>query len=228
MTTVMESLPETLPTVREVELAALLGRSQRQVQRWATQAGPPPRRLEPVARIAALLRHSWTEEGVVAWFFRPRRDLGGREPVDTDLGLVSMALWQAESSRAGSATSRLRRKPASTPKPSSTTTSRLAGRRGGGCERPDLPASSTPPRHCLARRTWRCSGRGILLRRGAAPRFGRSRPAPLGGGAARRSAASGQARRRPSRRPLGVRTGDPPACRRPIVAIQPPMDRAHI
>lgn len=79
---VMASLRNTLPTVRQVELAALLGRSQRQVQRWATQEGAPPRRLELVARIAALLRHSWTEEGVVAWFFRPRPDLRGKKPVD--------------------------------------------------------------------------------------------------------------------------------------------------
>lgn len=79
---VMDSLRESLPSIRQVELAALLGRSQRQVQRWATQDGPPPRRLELVARIAALLRHSWTEDGVVAWFFRPRPDLRGRKPVD--------------------------------------------------------------------------------------------------------------------------------------------------
>lgn len=79
---VMASLREILPTVRQVELAALLGRSQRQVQRWATQEGAPPRRLELVARIAVLLRHSWTEEGVVAWFFRPRPDLGGKKPID--------------------------------------------------------------------------------------------------------------------------------------------------
>lgn len=79
---VMESLHRALPSIRQVELAALLGRSQRQVQRWANQAGTPPRRLELVARIAALLRHSWTEEGVVAWFFRPRPDLRGKKPVD--------------------------------------------------------------------------------------------------------------------------------------------------
>jgi hypothetical protein len=79
---VMESLREILPSIRHVELAALLGRSQRQVQRWSTHEGAPPRRLELVARIAALLRHSWTEEGVVAWFFRPRQDLGGKKPVD--------------------------------------------------------------------------------------------------------------------------------------------------
>lgn len=79
---VMESLREILPSIRQVELAALLGRSQRQIQRWSTQEGPPPRRLELVARLSALLRHSWTEDGVVAWFFRPRQDLGGKKPVD--------------------------------------------------------------------------------------------------------------------------------------------------
>ncbi len=79
---VMGSLRKTLPSIRQVELAALLGRSQRQIGRWATQEGPPPSRLELVARIAALLRHSWTEDGVVAWFFRPRPDLRNRKPVD--------------------------------------------------------------------------------------------------------------------------------------------------
>lgn len=79
---VMESLLQTLPSVRQGALATLLGRSQRQVQRWATQEGPPPRRLELVARIATLLRHSWTEDGVVAWFFRPHPGLRGKKPVD--------------------------------------------------------------------------------------------------------------------------------------------------
>lgn len=79
---VMESLRHTLPSIRQIELAALLGRSQRQVERWATQEGPAPRRLELVAKIAALLRHSWTEDGVVAWFLRPRPELRGRKPID--------------------------------------------------------------------------------------------------------------------------------------------------
>jgi hypothetical protein len=79
---VMKSLRQTLPSIRQVELAALLGRSQRQVGRWADQSGPPPSRLELVARITALLRHSWTEEGVVAWFFRPRPDFGNKKPID--------------------------------------------------------------------------------------------------------------------------------------------------
>jgi transcriptional regulator with XRE-family HTH domain len=79
---VMQSLRRVLPSISQVELAALLGRSQRQVLRWARQAGAPPRRLELVTRIAMLLRHSWTEEGVVAWFMRPRPDLGGKKPID--------------------------------------------------------------------------------------------------------------------------------------------------
>jgi uncharacterized protein (DUF2384 family) len=79
---VMESLRDILPSIGQVELAALLGRSQRQVQRWARQTGPAPRRLELVARIAVLLRHSWTEDGVVAWFFRPRPELRGKKPID--------------------------------------------------------------------------------------------------------------------------------------------------
>lgn len=79
---VMRSLRDVLPSIGQVELAALLGRSQRQVQRWAQQKGAPSRRLELVARIAMLLRHSWTEEGVVAWFLRPRADLGGKKPID--------------------------------------------------------------------------------------------------------------------------------------------------
>jgi transcriptional regulator with XRE-family HTH domain len=78
----MTGLRELLPTVKLAELAALLGRSQRQVQRWAAHEGPPPRRLELVARLAALLRHSWTERGVVNWFLRPRADLGRKKPID--------------------------------------------------------------------------------------------------------------------------------------------------
>lgn len=79
---VMSSLRQTLPSIKQSELAALLGKSQRQVQRWAAQGGPPARRLEMVARLAALLRHGWTEQGVVYWFMRPRPDLGGKKPID--------------------------------------------------------------------------------------------------------------------------------------------------
>lgn len=99
---VMQSLRRILPSIGQVELAALLGRSQRQVQRWAHQTGAPPRRLELVARIAMLLRHSWTEEGVVAWFMRPRPDLGGKKPIDL-LGEPSRELELITAARRGRA-----------------------------------------------------------------------------------------------------------------------------
>lgn len=78
----MAGLKELLPNATWGELAALLGRSRRQVQRWSKQTGTPARRLELVARLVALLRHGWTEQGVVYWFMRPRPDLGGRKPID--------------------------------------------------------------------------------------------------------------------------------------------------
>jgi hypothetical protein len=36
--------------------------------------------LRVFARLVAILRHNWDEQGIVAWFDRPRRDLGGRRP----------------------------------------------------------------------------------------------------------------------------------------------------
>jgi hypothetical protein len=33
-----------------------------------------------LARLVAILRHNWDEEGIIAWFERPRRDLSGRRP----------------------------------------------------------------------------------------------------------------------------------------------------
>jgi hypothetical protein len=37
--------------------------------------------MQTVGQLISILRHNWTEEGVVAWFHRPRRDLGGRPPL---------------------------------------------------------------------------------------------------------------------------------------------------
>lgn len=34
-----------------------------------------------MARLVAILRHAWTEDGIVAWFHRPRRDLQGQRPI---------------------------------------------------------------------------------------------------------------------------------------------------
>lgn len=79
---VMGRLREWLPTVSLRSLADLLGRSDRQVQRWAAQDTPPAHRLDLVTRLVALLRYSWTEEGIVAWFYRARPELDGKRPID--------------------------------------------------------------------------------------------------------------------------------------------------
>ena len=75
-------LGESLPRVGQREIARLLDISVRQLQRWKTGGGDPSRRLLLVTRLAALLRHAWTPEGIVAWFDRPRRDLAGQSPID--------------------------------------------------------------------------------------------------------------------------------------------------
>jgi len=96
---VMEELRRRLPTTTRSQLAELLGVRRRTLPRWQRQTGRPPgRRLQLVARLVAILRHAWTEEGVVAWFHRPRRELGGRAPLDVlddpavdERALISMA-----------------------------------------------------------------------------------------------------------------------------------------
>ena len=73
--------------VPQRRLADLLGVRERTFQRWISDSEPSrpegddARRLRIVARIAAHLRHSLTGPGVVGWFERPRRDLGGKAPV---------------------------------------------------------------------------------------------------------------------------------------------------
>lgn len=79
---IVKTLRDELPRLRQKDLAELVGRSPRQVQRWARDGGQPTRRLRLVTRMVALLRHAWTEEGIVAWFERARRDLDGRRPID--------------------------------------------------------------------------------------------------------------------------------------------------
>jgi transcriptional regulator with XRE-family HTH domain len=78
---VMEELQALLPNVRQDQIAELIGVDRRTLSRWLKKAGPPPPRLRAVARLVAILRHNWTEDGIVAWFYRPRRDLDGRTPI---------------------------------------------------------------------------------------------------------------------------------------------------
>lgn len=75
-------LEQWLPSVAVGELAALLGHSVRQLQRRRHEQGPASSREQLVARLVAILRHAWTDAGVIAWFDRPRGDLGGRRPID--------------------------------------------------------------------------------------------------------------------------------------------------
>ena len=73
--------------VPQNRLAALLGVSMRQFQRWLSTQGAQPegddaRRARAVARIVNQLRFSLTPAGAVEWFGWPRDDLGGRRPAD--------------------------------------------------------------------------------------------------------------------------------------------------
>jgi uncharacterized protein (DUF2384 family) len=67
-------------------LAALLGVSVRQLQRWLAHDGPEPAaddaaRIRAVGQVVNQLRHSFTGPGVVAWFDRPHPVLG-RRPIE--------------------------------------------------------------------------------------------------------------------------------------------------
>ncbi len=50
---------------------------------WIVGDAPEPSsQFVLVVRLIALLRRAWTEEGVIAWFDRPRTALDGRGPID--------------------------------------------------------------------------------------------------------------------------------------------------
>jgi hypothetical protein len=98
---VMADLERWLPHTPDRVIAELAGVDRRTVARWKKQSGPPKRRLRIVAELVAVLRHSWTEDGIVAWFYRPRRDLNGRAPIALldDPGSEPALLSEARSSR---------------------------------------------------------------------------------------------------------------------------------
>lgn len=75
-------LKEWLPRINQQTRAKLIGHDVRTLERWGREGKLPPRRLVLVVELVALLRRSWTPEGIVAWFHRERRDLGGRRPID--------------------------------------------------------------------------------------------------------------------------------------------------
>lgn len=78
---VMAELGQWLPHVSDETIAALVGVNRRTLSRWRRQKVQPRRNLRVFARLVAILRHSWEEEGVIAWFERPRRDLHGTKPI---------------------------------------------------------------------------------------------------------------------------------------------------
>jgi len=77
---VVEELKRWLPNTSNETIAGLVGVNRKTLARWTKASRPAPRRLQLVAHLVAILRHNWTEEGVIAWFGRPRRGLGGHRP----------------------------------------------------------------------------------------------------------------------------------------------------
>jgi uncharacterized protein (DUF2384 family) len=71
-----------LPGLPVNSLAELVGMSTRQLQRRRQEGGASPQRLQLVARLVAILRHAWTDQGVYAWFQRERLELGGHAPIE--------------------------------------------------------------------------------------------------------------------------------------------------
>lgn len=94
--TVVGQLQQWLPRASQPELAGLMGISTRQYQRWGQMHSEPTRRAQIVARLIAILRRSWTDAGVVAWFYRARPELDGKPPVDVlDDVAYEQALFRA-------------------------------------------------------------------------------------------------------------------------------------
>jgi hypothetical protein len=78
----LREIERSLPGIHQAEIAELLDVDPRTIRRWGKETGRPEYRLLIVARLVAVLRNAWTPEGVLAWFHRQRRDLGGKIPMD--------------------------------------------------------------------------------------------------------------------------------------------------
>jgi hypothetical protein len=97
----LREIERSLPGIHQTEIAELLDVDPRTIRRWGKEAGRPEHRLLLVARLVAVLRNAWTPKGVLAWFHRQRRDLGGTIPMDllNDPGSEFSLLNAARSSR---------------------------------------------------------------------------------------------------------------------------------
>lgn len=79
---VLQEMFTRLPTASRDQIGELVGVNRRTLTRWLDEGRPPSWRLQVVARLVAILRHNWSSDGILAWFRRPRRDLGGKRPLD--------------------------------------------------------------------------------------------------------------------------------------------------
>jgi len=97
----VHELNQSLAGIRQADIAELVAVDPRTIRRWASEAGEPEHRLLLVARLVAVLRHAWTPNGVIAWFHRPRRELGNKAPIELldDPGSERSLLSEARSSR---------------------------------------------------------------------------------------------------------------------------------
>jgi hypothetical protein len=97
----LQELEESLPGVKQADIAELLAVDPRTIRRWSAEPGEPDHRLQLVARITAIIKHAWTPKGMLAWFHRPRRDLDGKAPIELlgESGSEQALLTAARSSR---------------------------------------------------------------------------------------------------------------------------------
>lgn len=80
---VIKLLEEWLPGLTVKQVASLLGMSDRQLQRRRQDGSDSSPRMQRVVRLVSILRQAWTDEGVLAWFERPRVDVTGQpRPID--------------------------------------------------------------------------------------------------------------------------------------------------
>jgi uncharacterized protein (DUF2384 family) len=79
---VVALLERWLPSLTVKQLAELLGISERQLQRRRQEGGMSTYRMQVVARLVAVLRHAWTDQGVYEWFTRPRPEFDARAPME--------------------------------------------------------------------------------------------------------------------------------------------------